>query len=32
MKFSFNKVMAAMGNSRALEKTIDDNYTKSIID
>lgn len=32
MKFSFNKVMAAMGSSRALEKTIDDNYTKNIID
>lgn len=32
MKFFFKKVMAAMGSSRALEKTIDDNYTKNIID
>jgi len=32
MKFSFNKVLAAMGSNRALEKTIDENYTKDIIE
>ncbi len=32
MKFSFNKVLAKMGSSRALEKTIDENYTKNIIE
>ena len=31
MKFSFNKVLAAIGSNRALEKTIDKNYTKNII-
>lgn len=32
MKFSFNKVLAKIGSSRALEKTIDENYTKNIIE
>lgn len=32
MKFSFNKVLASMGSSKALEKTIDESYTKSIIE
>ena len=32
MKFSFNKVLAKMGSSRALEKTIDENYIKNIIE
>lgn len=32
MKFSFNKVLASMGSSKALEKTIDENYTKNIIE
>ena len=32
MKFFFNKVLASMGSSRALEKTIDESYIKNIIE
>jgi hypothetical protein len=31
MKFSFNKVLAAFGNMRAMERTHVDNYTEDII-
>ena len=32
MKFFFNKVLASMGSSRALEKTIDESYITNIIE
>ena len=31
MKFSFNKVLAAMGHTRSMEKTHVDNHTDDII-